>query len=151
MATKLSLVEQAKRRDEALAVVQQYGLPNLIAICRNGDDAAKEKAAEQLSYIAQRDGQCAAAILTVGGIGPLVAMMSAESGLGDDDPNFDMKVIYHTLASLQLSSCLHTTALLSRSIALYTCRRPLSSASTISARGMPLTSGPWLSEVPYLH
>ena len=90
--TKLSQEQLKERRDAALKVVQAEGLPDLIKACRSGTDAEKEKACEKLSFIASHDQQCSETIVSVGGIVPLVAMMQAESGRGDDDITLDMRV-----------------------------------------------------------
>ena len=72
-------------------VVQEHGIPNLVEQCRSGTDAQKEKAAALLSFVATHDFICAGMIVSAGGIAPLVAMLSAESGRGDDDQTIDMK------------------------------------------------------------
>jgi hypothetical protein len=84
--------EEMERRQKALDLIQSEGLPDIIEKCRNGSDAEKEQAAEKLSFIATHDAQCCGMIITTGGVGPLVEMMKADSGRGDDDPRFDMKV-----------------------------------------------------------
>jgi hypothetical protein len=89
----LSTKELAARRDAVLEVVQREGLPDIIGRCRSGTDAEKEKAAELIAYLAYNDGQCAGFIVAAGGIPPLIAMLHAEDGRGDDDPRFDMKEV----------------------------------------------------------
>ena len=85
--------ELADRREKVLAIVQQHGLPDIIGWCRSGTDAEKEKGAALLSYLAANDGQCAGFIVAAGGVPPLIAMLDAEDGAGDDDPKFDMKEV----------------------------------------------------------
>ena len=85
--------ELAERREKVLAIVQQHGLPDIIGWCRSGTDAEKEKGAALLSYLAANDGQCAGFIVAAGGVPPLIAMLDAEDGAGDDDPKFDMKEV----------------------------------------------------------
>ena len=79
------------RTEAALQVVQQEGLPDLVQRCRSGTDADKEKAAALLSFIATHDQGCACMIVSAGGIDPLVAMLHADAGRGDEDPTLDMK------------------------------------------------------------
>lgn len=91
MRPKYSDEELRQRTVAAQEVVQEHGIPNLVEQCRSGTDAQKEKAAALLSFIATHDFICAGMIVSAGGIAPLVAMLSAESGRGDDDQTIDMK------------------------------------------------------------
>ena len=83
--------ELRERSVAAQEVVQEHGIPNLVEKCRSGTDAEKEKAAALLSFIATHDFICAGMITSAGGIAPLVAMLNAESGRGDEDHTIDMK------------------------------------------------------------
>jgi hypothetical protein len=91
--------EKAAQRRVVIKLVQSEGLPDLVERCRSGDDATKERAAAILSFIAANDMQCKSAIVSAGGLPPLIAMLTAEDGAGeelDDDgdgatSNFDMK------------------------------------------------------------
>jgi len=89
----LTDAEIRARRNEALAIVQREGVPQIIAKCRSGDPAVMEKAAATLSYCAQRDGQIACNVVACGGLLPLVAMMAAPARAGDDDDEFTMQEV----------------------------------------------------------
>lgn len=89
----MSTKELAERREKVLEIVQREGLPDIIGRCRSGTDAEKEKAASLLSYLAMNDGQCAGIIVAAGGVPPLIAMLDAEDGRGDEDLTYDMKEV----------------------------------------------------------
>lgn len=89
--TQYSNEELLERSERAQAVVQRHGLPNLVEQLRSGSDAEKEKAAALLSFAATHDFICAGLIVSAGGIPPLVRMLGAADGRGDEDPTIDMK------------------------------------------------------------
>jgi hypothetical protein len=88
---KYSDEELRLRTVAAQEVAQEHGIPNLVEQCRNGTDAQKEKAAALLSFCATHDFICAGMIVSAGGIEPLVSMLHADSGRGDDDQTIDLK------------------------------------------------------------
>ena len=83
--------EIQQRRELALQVVQREGLPDIINRVRTGTDAEKETAVKMLSFIATHDGQCAGMIVSAGGLPPLIPLLSAKDGVGDDDLTLDLK------------------------------------------------------------
>ena len=91
MRPKYTDEELRLRTIAAQEVAQEHGIPNLVTMCRSAPDDQKEKAAALLSFIATHDFICAGMIVSAGGIEPLVAMLHAESGRGDDDQTIDMK------------------------------------------------------------
>lgn len=83
--------EIQQRREMALKVVQQQGLPDIINRVRTGTPAAQEEAVKTLSFIATHDGQCAGMIVAAGGLPPLIPLLSVQDGIGDDDVSLDLK------------------------------------------------------------
>lgn len=113
--------EALRRHEEAVAIVQAEGLPQIISKIRighkvveevnkrlgqgigliaprvdntpNNTPADMEKAALKIAYIAERSGQVACNIVSCGAIKPLVAMMTVPVEMGDEDDEFTMQEV----------------------------------------------------------
>ncbi len=88
---RLSDEEVGERRQAVLKVVQSVGLPNLVQKCRSGNPSEMEEGARMLEFLAASDPQCKSCIVAAGALPPLVEMLHADDGVGDDDPTIDMK------------------------------------------------------------
>ena len=88
---KFTEAEILARREEAQKVVQREGLPDIIQRIRAGTPGEQEKAVAMLSFLAQHDAQCAGIIVACGALAPLIPLLSAKDGVGDEDLTFDLK------------------------------------------------------------
>lgn len=93
IGSNFTVAEQRSRRDEALAICQREGIPQIIERCRSGDPAAMEQGASTLEFIADRDPSIACNIVQCGGLPPLVAIIAAPARANDEDDTFSMQEV----------------------------------------------------------
>ena len=91
--TKFTEAEIRSRREEALAIVQLEGVPQILEQCRSGDPAVMERAAAKIQFVSERHPQIACNVVQCGGLRALVAMMEAPVAAGDDDDAFSMQEV----------------------------------------------------------